>query len=81
MLKWHEESKQNRVLIWRNNAADLGLHRSTDLRVENEIISYRKSKMESQKPVITKYLVQGRENNGVTWTLNIENEWAGRKKK
>lgn len=50
-LKWHEESKTNRVLIWRNKAADLDLQRSTDLRVENEIISYRQSKMESQKPV------------------------------
>lgn len=71
------KAKKTRVLIWRNKAADLDLQGSTDLRVENEIISYRKSKMESQKPVIMKYLLQGRENNGVTWTLNIENEWAG----
>lgn len=79
--KWHEESKTNRVLTWRNKAADLHLHRSTDLSVENEILSYRKSKMESQKPVVTEVLVQEWEKNDVTWTLNIENKWAGRKKK
>lgn len=35
MLQWHEESKTNRVLIWRNKAVDEELQRSTDLSVEN----------------------------------------------
>lgn len=37
--------------------------------------------MKSQKPVVMQSLVQKREKNGVIWALNIENKWAGRKKK
>lgn len=58
MLKWHEESETNQVAIWRNKAADLDLQRTTDFSVEKEIISYRKSKMKSQKQVVTEILVQ-----------------------
>ena len=58
MLKGHEDSKANRVFIWRNKAADLDLQRSKDLSVENEIVSYRRSKMERQKPVVMEGLVQ-----------------------
>lgn len=37
--------------------------------------------MESQKPIVMEGLVQERQKNGVTRTLNIENKYAGRKKK
>lgn len=73
--------KARQMLIWRNKAADLDLQRSTNPSVENEIISYRKSKMESQKPVVMESLVQKREKNGVIWTLNIESKWADDRKK